>query len=47
MKILGINDGYQATGALLEAGRVTHMASEERFTRRKNDTTTPACAPTT
>lgn len=42
MKILGINDGFCATAALLEDGRVTRMIAEERFTRKKNDSGFPA-----
>ena len=36
MKILGVHDGHLATACLLEDGRVAAMASEERFTGRKN-----------
>jgi carbamoyltransferase len=36
MKILGIYDGHLSTATLLVDGRIVAMASEERFTRKKN-----------
>lgn len=44
MKILGIHDGHLSTAALLVDGCITAMASEERFTRRKNQGGAPARA---
>ena len=37
MVILGVHDGHNATAALLKDGRIIACASEERFTRIKND----------
>jgi len=37
MIILGLHDGHNATAALVVDGKVVACASEERFSRRKND----------
>lgn len=37
MIVLGIHDGHNATAALLKGGRIVACASEERFSRVKND----------
>lgn len=37
MILLGINDGHNATAAILRDGKVISCASEERFTKIKND----------
>ncbi|MFZ1061482.1 MAG: carbamoyltransferase N-terminal domain-containing protein, partial [Candidatus Rokuibacteriota bacterium] len=37
MVILGINETHCATAAVLKDGRIVGCASEERFTRVKND----------
>src|SRR5881628_3139162 len=37
MIVLGINETHCATAAVLRDGRVVGCASEERFTRLKND----------
>ena len=42
MIILGVHDGHNASAALLIDGKVVACASEERFTRIKND----LCHPT-
>jgi carbamoyltransferase len=42
--ILGVHDGHNASAALLIDGRVVACASEERFTRIKNDLCRPANA---
>lgn len=44
MIILGIHDGHNATAALLKNGKVVACASEERFTRLKNDVGHPKLA---
>ncbi len=44
MIILGINDGHNATAAILKDGKVIASASEERFTRVKNDCEYPRYA---
>lgn len=44
MNILGIYDGHLSTATLLTDGRIVAMASEERFTRRKNQGGAPAQA---
>lgn len=36
MRVLGIHDGHTATACLLVNGKITSMASEERFTNVKN-----------
>ncbi len=41
MNILGIHDGHNATAALFRDGTIVACASEERFTRVKNDTGYP------
>lgn len=41
MIILGINEDHNATAALIKDGKVIACASEERFTRKKNDTEYP------
>jgi carbamoyltransferase len=42
MRILGIHDGHLSTATLLVDGRIVAMASEERFTRKKNQGGPPA-----
>ena len=37
MKILGIHDGHNSGATLLIDGRISSAASEERFTRKKNE----------
>ncbi|MEK7364243.1 MAG: carbamoyltransferase N-terminal domain-containing protein, partial [candidate division NC10 bacterium] len=37
MIILGINETHCATAAVLKDGKIVGCASEERFTRVKND----------
>jgi carbamoyltransferase len=37
MIVLGINETHCATAAVLRDGRIVGCASEERFTRLKND----------
>lgn len=44
MKVLGIHDGHLATACLLHDGRLTACASEERFTRKKNQGGAPRLA---
>jgi len=41
MNILGLSIGQLSTAALLVDGRIVACASEERFTRKKNDTVYP------
>ena len=41
MILLGINEGHNATAAIIRNGAVLACASEERFTRTKNDTGYP------
>jgi len=41
MIILGINEDHNATAALMRDGEIIGCASEERFSRRKNDTEYP------
>ena len=36
MLILGIHDGHNSTACLLNNGKILGMASEERFTKVKN-----------
>jgi carbamoyltransferase len=42
--ILGINDGHQASAALMVDGRLVAAVAEERFTRRKNEHGYPGLA---
>jgi carbamoyltransferase len=42
MRILGIHDGHNATAGLYDDGKLVAMASEERFSRRKNQSGFPA-----
>ncbi|MFB3854940.1 MAG: carbamoyltransferase C-terminal domain-containing protein [Vicinamibacterales bacterium] len=42
MVVLGIHDGHLATATLLVDGRISGMISEERLTRRKNQSGAPA-----
>lgn len=44
MKILGIHDGHNATACLYENGRIVAMVSEERFSRKKNQSGFPRLA---
>src|SRR5256885_14003836 len=44
MIVLGINETHCATAAVLRDGRVVGCASEERFTRLKNDAGYPRLA---
>ena len=44
MIILGVHDGHNASAALMIDGKVVSSASEERFTRLKNDLCHPAKA---
>ena len=44
MLVLGINDGHNATAAILKDGRIIACASEERFSRLKNDGGYPSAA---
>ena len=37
MILLGISEGHNATAAIIRNGAVLACASEERFTRTKND----------
>src|SRR3989338_2211955 len=37
MNILGIHDGHNATVALFQNDRITHVLSEERLSRKKNE----------
>ena len=39
--VLGLSEAHNCTAALLCDGAVVAMASEERFSRRKNDTGFP------
>jgi carbamoyltransferase len=41
MRILGIHDGHNATACLLDDGTIVAMASEERWSRRKNQSGFP------
>jgi carbamoyltransferase len=42
--VLGINEGLTASAALLKNGQIIVAASEERFTRVKNESGYPKCA---
>src|SRR5881409_2022892 len=44
MIVLGINETHCATAAILRDGRIVGCASEERFTRLKNDAGYPRLA---
>jgi len=44
VKILGIHDGHNATACLYDSGRIVAMASEERFSRNKNQSGFPRLA---
>src|SRR5215510_14141388 len=44
MVVLGVNETHCATAALLQDGRIIGCASEERFTRLKNDAGYPRLA---
>jgi carbamoyltransferase len=44
MIILGINEDHNATAAIIKDGKVLACASEERFSRKKNDTEYPFLA---
>ena len=44
MRILGIHDGHNATACLYDSGRIVAMASEERFSRNKNQSGFPRLA---
>lgn len=44
MRILALHGGHNATACLYEDGRIVAMASEERFTRKKNQSGFPARA---
>jgi predicted NodU family carbamoyl transferase len=44
MIVLGLNDTHCATAAVLRDGRIVGCASEERFTRLKNDAGYPRLA---
>ena len=44
MIVLGINETHCATAAVLADGRIVGCASEERFTRLKNDAGYPRLA---
>jgi carbamoyltransferase len=44
MIVLGINETHCATAAVLRDGRIVGCASEERFTRLKNDAGYPRLA---
>src|SRR5262245_63242417 len=44
MVVLGITDSHCATAAVLRDGRIVACASEERFTRLKNDAGYPRLA---
>ena len=44
MIVLGINETHCATAAVLRDGRIVGCASEERFTRLKNDAGCPRLA---
>lgn len=41
MRILGIHDGHNATACLYDSGKLVAMVSEERFSRRKNQSGFP------
>ena len=44
MRILGIHDGHNATACLYDSGRIVAMVSEERFSRKKNQSGFPRLA---
>ncbi len=44
MRILGIHDGHTATACLFDDGRIVAMVSEERFSRKKNQSGFPKLA---
>jgi carbamoyltransferase len=44
MRILGIHDGHNATACLYDEDSIVAMVSEERFTRRKNQSGFPTLA---
>jgi carbamoyltransferase len=44
VRILGIHDGHNATACLYDSGRIVAMASEERFSRKKNQSGFPTRA---
>lgn len=44
MRILGIHDGHNATACLYDNGAIVAMVSEERFSRRKNQSGFPRLA---
>jgi carbamoyltransferase len=44
MRILGIHDGHNATACLYEDGKIVGMVSEERFSRKKNQSGFPQLA---
>jgi len=44
VRILGIHDGHNATACLYDSGRIVAMASEERFSRKKNQSGFPRLA---
>lgn len=44
MRILGIHDGHNATACFYENGKIVAMVSEERFSRKKNQSGFPKLA---
>ncbi|MGH3739888.1 MAG: carbamoyltransferase N-terminal domain-containing protein, partial [Micromonosporaceae bacterium] len=44
MRILGIHDGHNAAACLYDGGKIAAMVSEERFSRKKNQSGFPALA---
>jgi carbamoyltransferase len=44
MRILGIHDGHNGTACLYEDGKIVAMVSEERFSRKKNQSGFPKLA---
>jgi carbamoyltransferase len=44
VRILGIHDGHNATACLYDSGRILAIVSEERFSRRKNQSGFPTLA---
>ena len=44
MRILGIHDGHNGTACLYDDGRIVAMVSEERFSRKKNQSGFPTLA---
>jgi carbamoyltransferase len=44
MRILGIHDGHNGTACLYDDGKIVAMVSEERFSRRKNQSGFPTLA---